>query len=250
MRLVSIIIPYYKKKNYIEQTLKSILNQKYKNFEILIVYDDSDKSDLLFLKTLKKNDNRIKLVINNKNIGAGMSRNKAIKLSKGKYLAFIDSDDLWHPNKLKIQLSFMIKNKILITHTSYNIIDKNNSKIGFREARRIEYKDLIKSCDIGLSTVVINKKILKNLKFPSLKTKEDYVLWLTLSKKVPIIGLDQQLVFWRKTKNSLSSSVIQKMIDGYSVYRKYMKFSILKSISYLAILSLNYIFKYFNKKPI
>jgi len=145
MRLVSIIIPYYKKKNYIEQTLKSILNQKYKNFEILIVYDDSDQSDLPFLKTLKKKDNRIKLVINRKNIGAGMSRNKAIKLSKGEYIAFIDSDDLWHPNKLKFQLNHMIKNKIFITHTSYNIIDKNDTQIGFRKAKKIAYKDLIKS---------------------------------------------------------------------------------------------------------
>ena len=82
MKLVSIIIPYYKKKNYIEQTIKSILNQKYKKFEILIVYDDTDKTDLHFLKILKKKDNRIKLFINNKNIGAGMSRNKAIRLSK------------------------------------------------------------------------------------------------------------------------------------------------------------------------
>ena len=108
MRLVSIIIPYYKKK-YIEQTLRSILSQKYKNFEILIVYDDIDKEDLYLLKSLKKKDNRIKLFVNSKNIGAGMSRNKAIKLSKGSYIAFIDADDLWHPNKLKTQLNYMIK---------------------------------------------------------------------------------------------------------------------------------------------
>ena len=102
MKLVSIIIPYYKKKSYIEQTLKSILKQKYKYFEILIIYDDNSKKDLPFLKTLKKKDKRIKLFINKKNIGAGMSRNKGIKLSKGKYIAFIDADDLWHPQKLKI----------------------------------------------------------------------------------------------------------------------------------------------------
>ena len=244
MRLVSIIIPYYKKKNYIEQTLKSILNQKYKNFEILIVYDDSDKSDLLFLKTLKKNDNRIKLVINNKNIGAGMSRNKAIKLSKGKYLAFIDSDDLWHPNKLKIQLSFMIKNKILITHTSYNIIDKNNSKIGFREARRIEYKDLIKSCDIGLSTVMIKKTLLRNRYFAKLKTKEDYVLWLTLAKKKFVFHpIKKPLTSWRSLKDSLSSSTIQKLFDGYFVYRNFLKKSVIESLFSLLILSINFLKK-------
>ena len=89
-----------------------------------------------------------------------MSRNKAIKLSKGQYLAFID-DDSWHPDKLKIQLNFMIKNKILISHSSYNIIDKNNIKIGYRDARIIGYKDLIKSCDVGLSTVIIKNNIKK-----------------------------------------------------------------------------------------
>ena len=126
MTLISIIIPYFKKKNYIEQTLRSILKQKYKHFEVLIVYDDEDQSDLFFVKTLIKNHKRIRLIINKKNIGAGMSRNKAIKLSKGKYIAFLDSDDLWHPDKLKNQLNYMIKNKISISHTSYNIINENN----------------------------------------------------------------------------------------------------------------------------
>ena len=244
MKLVSIIIPYYKKKNYIEQTLKSILNQKYKNFEILIVYDDSDKSDLSFLKTLKKNDSRIKLVINKKNIGAGKSRNKAIKLSKGKYLAFIDSDDLWHPDKLKIQVNHMIKNKVLISHTSYNIIDKNNSLIGYREARRLDYKDLINSCDIGLSTVMIEKKLLKNRHFAKLKTKEDYVLWLKLAKDNFIFyPIKNTLTSWRSLKDSLSSSTVQKLIDGYFVYRTFLKQSVIRSLFSLLTLSINFLRK-------
>ncbi len=183
MSLVSIIIPYFKKKNYIQQTLNSILKQKYKNFEILIVYDDEDQSDLPFLKKIKRKDKRIKLIINKRNIGAGMSRNKAIKISKGKYVAFLDADDLWHPDKLKKQLSYMKKKEIKISHTSYYIIDKQNKKIGFREAKRINYNRLIKSCDIGLSSVMIKKSLLKNNSFSKLKTKEDYVLWLKLTKK-------------------------------------------------------------------
>ena len=248
--LVSVIIPYYKKIQFFKNTYNSVISQNYKNLEIIIIYDDINKSELLNLKKIIKNKN-IKFIINKNNIGAGNSRNKGIKVSKGKYIAFIDSDDIWHRNKIAKQVKIMESNKYMFTHCSYKIINSNNKVVGIRKAKKLlNFNQLLKSCDIGLSTVVINKKILKNLKFPSLKTKEDYVLWLTLSKKVPIIGLDQQLVFWRKTKNSLSSSVIQKMIDGYSVYRKYMKFSILKSISYLAILSLNYIFKYFNKKHI
>ncbi len=244
MTLVSIIIPYYKKKNYIEQTLKSVLEQKYKKFEILIVYDDIDKSDLYFLKILKKKDKRIKLIINNKNLGAGMSRNKAIKLSKGKYLAFIDSDDLWHSDKLKVQLNYMFKNKISISHTSYNIIDKNNFKIGFREAKKIEYQDLLKSCDIGLSTIIIKKKILKNRYFAKLKTKEDYVLWLKLAKNGFIFyPIKRSYTSWRSLDDSLSSSILQKLFDGYFVYRNFLKQSVMKSLFSLLILSINFLRK-------
>ena len=244
MRLVSIIIPYYKKKNYIEQTIKSILNQKYKKFEILIIYDDTDKTDLQILKTLKKKDNRIKLVINSKNIGAGMSRNKGIKLSKGKYIAFIDSDDLWHSEKLKIQINFMIKNNIPISHTSYNIINKDNFKIGLRKAKRINYKDLIKSCDIGLSTVIIKKSILKNKFFAKLKTKEDYILWLNLAKdNFVFYPISRPLTSWRSLEDSLSSSTIQKLLDGYLVYRTFLKKSIIGSLFSLFILSINFLRK-------
>tara|TARA_Y100000816_G_C25925751_1_gene482763 strand:+ start:67 stop:801 length:735 start_codon:yes stop_codon:yes gene_type:complete len=244
MKLISIIIPYYKKKRYIKLTLQSILRQKYKNFEILIIYDDADTEDLLFIKKLKKKDKRIKLIINKKNIGAGMSRNKGVRLSKGEYLAFVDSDDLWHPEKLKLQLSYMIKNKISISHTSYKIIDTNNSKIGYRHANRIEYKDLIKSCDIGLSTVMIKKKILKNNHFGNLKTKEDYILWLKLSKKNFIFHpIKKPLTSWRYSKDSLSSSTIQKLFDGYYVYRNFLKFSVFYSLYSLCVLSINYLRK-------
>ena len=101
--MISIIIPYRNKKNYIEQTIASILNQTFKDFEILIIYDDEKKRDLNFLENLIKIDNRIKLIINEKNLGAGESRNKGIKLSSGEFIAFIDSDDLWEKNKLEIQ---------------------------------------------------------------------------------------------------------------------------------------------------
>jgi len=244
MKLVSIIIPYYQKKKFIEQTLKSIFNQKYKYFEVLIIYDDTDKKDLSFLKTLQKKDSRIRLVINQKNIGAGMSRNKGIKLSKGSYLAFIDSDDIWHPDKIKLQLNYMIKNKLPISHTSYNIIDLNNHKIGFREAKKIEYRDLLKSCDIGLSTVMMKKTLLKNEYFAKLKTKEDYILWLKLAKKKLVFHpIKKPLTSWRSLKNSLSSSTIQKLLDGYFVYRTYLKQSFLKSLFSLLILSINFLKK-------
>ena len=107
MDLVSIIIPYYKKKKYVKLAINSVLQQTYKNFELIIIYDDYDKEDLNFLKEIIKKDKRIKLYTNKKNLGAGRSRNKAIKLSKGSLIAFLDSDDLWTRNKLKEQIFFL-----------------------------------------------------------------------------------------------------------------------------------------------
>ena len=182
MDLVSIIIPYYKKKKYIELTINSVLQQTYKNFELIIIYDDQNKEDLNFLKNLIKKDKRIKLYINKKNLGAGRSRNKGIKLSEGSLIAFLDSDDLWTRNKLKKQIFFMKKSLVDISHTSYHIINSDNKIIGSRIAKDMNHKLLLSSCDIGLSTVIMKKEIITNkIKFANINTKEDYVLWLKIT---------------------------------------------------------------------
>lgn len=244
MIIVSVIIPYYKKKDYIKSTIKSVLNQTFKNFEIIVVYDDKDRNDLLYLNEIKKTDKRIKIVLNSKNIGAGLSRNKAIKYARGKYIAFLDSDDLWNKKKIEMQLNFMKKNLYDISHTSYCIINEKGDKIGVRKARDLTYHDLIASCDIGLSTVMIKKKFLKKNLFVNLKTKEDYVLWLKLARKRnKFFGLDKRLTHWRSLDDSLSSSTIQKLFDGYKVYRKYLNQSIIQSLISLFILSKNFLKK-------
>ena len=244
MIIVSVIIPYYKKKDYIKSTIKSVLNQTFKNFEIIVVYDDKDRNDLLYLNEIKKTDKRIKIVLNSKNIGAGLSRNKAIKYARGKYIAFLDSDDLWNKKKIEMQLNFMKKNLYDISHTSYCIINEKGDKIGARKAKDLTYHDLITSCDIGLSTVMIKKKFFKKNLFVNLKTKEDYVLWLKLARKRnKFFGLDKRLTYWRSLDDSLSSSTIQKLFDGYKVYRKYLNQSIIQSLISLFILSKNFLKK-------
>ena len=245
MSLVSVIIPYYRKKQYISRALKSVTNQTYKKLEIIIIYDDSNKSDLKFIKYISSKDKRIKIFVNKKNLGAGLSRNVGIKKSKGKYIAFLDADDLWYKNKIDHQIKYMIKKGISFSQTSYSIINKQNIIISKRYAKDfLSFKDLIKSCDIGLSTVMIKKSHLFTNKFPNLKTKEDFVLWLKLlSKNVKIYGIDKNLVLWSKTENSLSSSPIQKLADGFKVYNHYMKFNFLKSLYYLLLLSFNYLKK-------
>tara|TARA_B110000881_G_scaffold205843_1_gene208649 strand:- start:553 stop:990 length:438 start_codon:yes stop_codon:yes gene_type:complete len=133
----------------------------------------------------------------------------------------------------------MKKNKLNFSHTSYSIIDEYSKTMGkFKIKKKLNYQDLLKSCDIGLSTVMTSKKILLKNKFCSLKTKEDYELWLRLSKKEKLLrGLDKDFSSWRITKNSLSSSLIQKLLDSFRLYYCYEKFNILKSLFYMVRLA-------------
>ena len=246
--LVSIIVPYFKKKKYFEKTLRSICNQSYKNNELIIIYDDDDKSELNYVKKLirkykKKNSH---VIVNQHNIGAGRSRNKGIKLAKGKLIAFCDADDIWKKDKLKYQIEFMKKNNIHFSHCGYDIIDSNSKVIGsFLPKNILKFNDLIKSCDIGLSTVILNKKILKKFSFSSLKTKEDYLLWLRVIKYLKVFyGIKSKLVLWRKTENSLSSSIYQKLIDAFRLYKIHMKYNFFLSL----FLVIRLVFFAFKKK--
>jgi len=237
---VSIIIPYYKKKKFILKTLNSIYQQSFTNYETLIIYDDENLEDLKFLKTITKNKKNTKIIKNKKNIGAGLSRNVGIANAKGEYIAFIDADDIWEKNKLKFQIEFMKDNKLDFTHTSYNIIDENGKNTGyFKIKKKLTYSDLMKSCDIGLSTVIVNRKLLNKIKFNNFRTKEDYSLWLNLSKKnVSIFGITKKLTKWRKVKNSLSSSIIQKLLDAFKIYYYLEKKGFFTSLFFVFRLSL------------
>jgi len=243
--LVSIVMPYYKKELYVDESIQSILNQSYKNFELILVNDDIENKN--FINRVSNLDQRIRLIHNDKNLGAGLSRNKAIALSKGEYIAFCDSDDLWKKDKLELQLNFMKKFNLNFSFTSYDIIDENNKFIKIRRAPYfVDFKKLRNSCDIGLSTIITKRNIFEDNKyqFSNLKTKEDYVLWLKLAQSgVEMKGFDQNLTSWRKSKNSLSSSIFQKLIDGYRVYRIHLGYGRFKSLFYLMILSINFVLK-------
>ena len=237
----SIIIAYYKKKQFFEETINSILNQTYSNFEVILVYDDVDKSELNFVIKILSRLPLYKIIINKKNIGAGLSRNKAIHFSKGQYIAFCDADDLWHKKKLEVQISFMIKKKINFCHTSYKIINYFGKILGyFKVVKKLNYQDLLKSCDIATSSVVINKNLLrKGIFFSNFITKEDYSLWLKIAKKEnELYGINNDLLFWRSLNNSLSDSFFQKIYDAYKVYRFSEKYNIITSIYFVIRLSL------------
>ena len=243
--LISVVITYFKKKNFIKKTLDSIFNQNYKNFELVFVFDDKDKKDLKFIKSLLKKFKRKKLIVNNKNLGVASSRNLAIKYCKGDFLAFIDADDIWLKNKLKIQLNLMLKGRHVFSYSSYNVIGSNGKFLATRHVSKdINYLKLIKSCEIGLSTVMIQKKLFKQLRFPNLKTQEDFALWLKLLRKgYKFFPIKKVLSYWRVTENSLSSNKFQKLSDSFKLFYRIENKNLINSIFGVIVLAYNKILK-------
>ncbi len=250
--LLTVILPYFKKKRFIKKTLESIIYQTFKNFELIIVYDQEDKSDLKYIKKILAKKIKYKLIINKKNLGVGKSRNIGIKNSNSKYIAFCDADDVWSKKKSEIQLRLMEKKKLNFSHTDYNLINEEDKIIGKMNVKQnLTFKDLINSCDIALSSVMIKRSFInKNLLFGLNKTKEDYLLWLKISRLTKIYGINKTLLSWRKTKNSLSSDLIQKLIDAYYVYKKVVNKNFLITIFFVIRLSINFLIKKLKQKAI
>ena len=243
--MISVILTYYKKKQFIKRCLNSIINQTYRNFEVILVYDDNEKEDLKYIKKIAKRIPKFKIIVNKKNIGVAKSRNIALKKSKGKFIAFLDCDDYWKKNKLKEQINIITTKKFLFTHIYYLIVDENERTLGKSEAKNsLNYNDLLKSCDIGLSTVIFRRKLLKIANFPIIKTKEDYALWLSFARNnIHIAGINKYYSSWRKNKNSLSSSLILKFVNGFKVYYKYEKKNIILSLLFTVRLAIYYVNK-------
>ena len=244
---VSIIIPFYKNLKYLSKSINSIKDQSYKNYEIILIYDDENKNDLNIIKKKYKNLKKLKIFTNRKNFGAAKSRNIGMAKSKGNYIAFLDADDYWKKNKLFEQIKFMKKNFIDFSFTSYKIIN-NKNQINHNVKKYYSYNELLQKCDIGLSTVVMKSKLTKIGIFPTLKTQEDYALWLKYSRKnVKMMGLDKYLGYWRNTPHSLSKNIIQKLRDSFKLYYQLEKKNLIESLFRVIILSKNKLKKLYNK---
>ena len=242
---VSIILPNYNSAKYIISTLKSVINQSYKNWELIIVDDCSDKITKKILSRYK-DIKKIKIIWLKKNKGAGYCRNLAIKKSKSDYLAFIDSDDLWEKNKLKIQLKFMLRNNYNFTCTNYKTINAANEKLKEIDvAKKFNFKSFTKDTSIATSTMMVKRSVSKGINFTSTKICEDYFYKCRILKKVKYAySLENYLTKYRVRKDSLQSNKFLNFFWIWKINDKYNKFTLLENIQSLICISLNSIKKY------
>lgn len=234
--LVSIITPLYNSEKFIGETIESVLNQTYKNWEMIIVNDCSKDNGPKIVEEYCKKDNRIKLFNNEKNMGVSFTRNKAIDISKGKYIAFLDSDDLWKKEKLEKQINFMEKENIILSYTSYEKINEDGSKRGVIEVPlSLDYKELLKNCLIGFLTAIYRKEELKNERFQNTKV-EDYIFWLNILKKIDYAyGINENLASYRVLNNSRSSNKVDIVKFHWKIYSEIEKLGFFKSLYYFII---------------
>lgn len=232
--LVSIITPCYNASEFIGQTIESVLAQTYQNFEMIIIDDCSTDNSIDVISKYIRKDNRIKLIKLKNNSGSAVARNIGIKEAKGRYIAFLDSDDLWVPEKLIKQIAFMKTNELLVTYSSYFVIDKNGNITGVRKAREsIKYEDMLKSNHIGNLTGIYDCKLLGKI-YSEKVGHEDYTLWLKVMKIVgKTKGILEPLAMYRQLSNSLSANKIKACKWQWNIYRKFLGLNFVQSCYYL-----------------
>lgn len=231
--LVSIVTPSYKSTKFISQTIESVLAQTYQNWEMMIVDDFSpDNSNEIIEKYCQK-DSRIKLIKLKKNSGPAIARNRAIEETKGKYIAFLDSDDLWLPEKLEKQVYFMIENNLSLTYSSFYTIDESGKKINTRIAQSsISYHDILKSNHIGNLTGIYDCEKLGKVYMDNVG-HEDYTLWLKIMKEIKSTkGLIEPLAEYRVFFQSLSANKLKSAKWTWNIYRNILHFNFFKSLYY------------------
>ncbi len=238
--MVSIITPSHNTEKYITKTMDSVLAQTYQEWEMIIVDDLSTDNSPSIVEAYTQRDSRIKLIRSKQKSGASGSRNRAIEASQGQYIAFLDADDLWIPEKLEKQILFMTKHNLAFTYSSYKTINENDEVLTtFVTVPEISYESMLKTCSVGCLTAVYDTEKLGKMYLPKLPTKEDYVLWLNIMKKINTTqGIIEPLAYYRVGETSVSSNKVNAATWQWKVYRDVEKLGLVKSIYYFV----NYVY--------
>lgn len=235
-KLVSIITPTYNCAKFIARTLDSVQAQTYQNWEMIIVDDCSQDNTKEIVEEYMKADPRIKYHLLDVNSGAAVARTTAMKLAQGSYMAFLDSDDIWSPDKLDSQIKWMEEKGYAFSCTAYEQIDEEDNPLGktIKTIEKTDYNRLLLDCPVGNSTVMYNVETMGKFEVPNIRKRNDDALWLQMLKKEKYIwGMPNVLMKYRIRQNSISSNKLKVIKYHWILYREVEKISILRSVFHI-----------------
>ena len=231
-KLVSIITPTYNCARFISRTLDSVQAQTYQNWEMIIVDDKSQDNTREIVEEYMKNDSRIKYHLLEVNSGAAVARTEAMKLANGSYMAFLDSDDIWMPDKLERQITWMVNNGYAFSCTGYEQIDEDDNSLNrvIKTIKKTNYNRLLLDCPVGNSSVVYDVEKMGKFEVPNIRKRNDDALWLQMLKKEKYIwGMPDILMRYRIRKNSISSNKLKVIKYHWILYREIEHLSVIRS---------------------
>lgn len=243
--LVSIIVPVYNAENFLEDTINSVLNQTYSNWELILVNDASkDNSKKIIEKYL---NDKIKLIDMKQNGGVSKARNKGVDSAKGDYIAFLDADDLWEKEKLEKQIEIIEKDSnigLIFTGTRYIDENSNNYNYVLEVPETISYKELLKQNIISCSSVLVKKEHVMKYKMQNDGMHEDFAVWLQILKEgIKVVGINEPLLIYRISRNSKSSNKVKAAKMNLNVY-KFLGLNFIERMYYMLIYTYRGLTKY------
>ncbi|MWB93808.1 glycosyltransferase [Flavobacterium sp. GA093] len=246
--LVSIIVPTFNTEKFIQATIQSVQNQTYSDWEMILVDDASTDETVNIIKEFAQTDHRIKLHKLEKNSGNGFARNFAVQKASGKYIAFLDADDLWFPIKLEKQINFLKKHNLSFTFSFYDWIDEEGNPLNKRiEAPlNLTYKQLFYCNYVGNLTAIYDTEYFGKIILETTQKRQDWRLWLTILKQInQAQPVPESLAFYRIRRDSISSSKFKLIKHNYSVYRDFHGYNFIFSF----LLMIRFLFTQLFVKP-
>lgn len=233
---VSVITPSFNSQDYIENTIRSVVDQSITDWELIIIDDCSSDSSVELIKKWVISDSRIHLVELNENSGAAVARNKGIELAKGRYIAFLDSDDTWLPKKLEWQLNFMEQQNSEFSCASYHIVRANGVRVGTAKVPlEADYRSVLKSPRIGCLTAMYDTQKIGKVYMPLIRKRQDFGLWLRLLKKTDLVhGIQEPLACYVVRGDSISANKMDAARYTWRIYRDVERLGLLKSLYYFS----------------
>lgn len=242
--LVSIIVPVYNAADFLHDTIATVLAQTYEDWELLFVDDASSDDSVKIIKDYRKKDKRIKLITNKANSGAGVSRNNGVEVASGRYICFLDADDLWHPEKLQKQLNFVHETGAAFSCTGYEFADEHGRPNGKQviPPATANYRQLLTNVTVWTSTTMFDmtKLTKQDIRMPNVRIGQDAATWWQVLKKVDYAyGLPEVLAYYRRTSDTLSANKFKAVQGTWYLYRQVERISLLKSLYYIVCHSIN-----------